>query len=107
MEEGTEVEIPNREFALLVGEPADFKFLGSTVRRQDSPGAIVERWEEGEIQELAPLETTLPKEDGGEGETIPVKLHTRVTEIGTLEVACVARDGRRWKLEWNVREHED
>jgi hypothetical protein len=33
-----------------------------------------------------------------------VRLTTRVTEVGTLEVWCVARDGaRRWKLEFNVR----
>jgi molecular chaperone DnaK (HSP70) len=104
MEEGSEVEVRGREFALLVGEPAEFKFLGSTVRNKDPVGALVERWEEGEISELAPVQTTL--EDGKEGATVPVKLHAKVTEIGTLELACVAKDGRRWKLEWSVREHE-
>lgn len=104
MEEGSEVEVRGREFALLVGEPAEFKFLGSTTRKTDQPGALVDRWEDGEIAELAPVTTTL--EDGKEGATIPVKLHAKVTEIGTLELSCVAKDGRRWKLEWNVRESE-
>jgi hypothetical protein len=104
MEEGSEVEVRGREFALLVGEPAEFKFLGSTTRKTDQPGALVDRWEDGEIAELAPVTTTL--EDGKEGATIPVKLHAKVTEIGTLELSCVAKDGRRWKLEWNVRENE-
>jgi hypothetical protein len=27
-----------------------------------------------------------------------------MTEIGMLELWCVAKDGRRWKLEFNVRE---
>ena len=27
-----------------------------------------------------------------------------VTEVGVLQLWCVARDGRRWKLEFNVRE---
>ena len=27
-----------------------------------------------------------------------------VTETGMLQLWCVARDGRRWKLEFNVRE---
>ena len=35
----------------------------------------------------------------------PVRLETRVTELGTLEVWCMARDGKnRWKLELNIRE---
>ncbi len=111
MEEGSEVEVRGREFALLVGEPAEFRFLGSTVRKADPVGALVDRWEEGEISELAPVTTTLGGNGGGApaadaGATVPVKLHARVTEIGTLELSCVAKDGRRWKLEWNVREHE-
>ena len=104
MEEGSEVEVRGREFALLVGEPAEFKFLGSTVRKADPVGALVDRWDEGEIRELSPVTTTLA--DGQEGSTVPVKLHAKVTEIGTLELSCVAKDGRRWKLEWSVREHE-
>jgi hypothetical protein len=26
-----------------------------------------------------------------------------VTEIGTLELECVERGGRAWRLEWNLR----
>jgi hypothetical protein len=38
----------------------------------------------------------------------PVHLESRVTEIGTLELWCVARDGTdRWKLELNIREPFD
>jgi hypothetical protein len=59
MEEGTEVELPGAEFALVVGAPADFRFFGSTVRRDDVPGDVVERWEPGQLDELAPLEATL------------------------------------------------
>src|SRR5262249_31555280 len=31
MEEGTEADVPGQEFGLVVGEPAEFRFLGSTV----------------------------------------------------------------------------
>ena len=104
MEEGSEVEVKGREFALLLGEPAEFRFLGSTTRSEDKPGTLVDHWDEGEIGELAPLETILQDDAAKDGGTVPVRLHARVTEVGTLEVSCVARDGRRWKLEWNVRE---
>jgi hypothetical protein len=35
-----------------------------------------------------------------------VQLHSKVTEIGTLELWCVQGD-RRWKLEYNVREAQE
>jgi len=102
MEEGTEGDIPGQEFGLVVGEPAEFRFLGSTTRREDHLGQLIE--EPGdEIEELTPLETTLSW-IGQEGVTIPVRLRTHVTEVGTLELWAVSRDEtHRWKLEFNVR----
>ncbi len=103
MEEGTEVTIPGREFGLVVGEPAEFRFLKSSVRKQDQVGSMLEDWGT-EIEELSPLEVTL-KLDGRQGTVVPVRLETRVTELGTLEVWCVSRDSaHRWKLELNIRE---
>jgi hypothetical protein len=106
MEEGTEAAIPGREFGLVVGEPAEFRFLSSTVRKADEVGSMVEDWGD-EIEELSPLEVTL-KLDGREDTVLPVRLETRVTEVGTLEVWCVSRDGsQRWKLEFNIREQDE
>ena len=46
--------------------------------------------------------------DGQQGTVLPVRLESRVTEIGTLELWCVSRDGaHRWKLELNIREKSD
>jgi hypothetical protein len=105
MEEGTESDVPGPELGLVIGEPAEFRFLGSTTRREDPVGTILERWNSEELQELAPLETALADEDGGLGETVPVRLHAHVTEVGTLDLWCRStRDQRRWKLEFNVRE---
>ena len=37
--------------------------------------------------------------------SVPVHLHSKVTEVGTLELWCRSRDNKqRWKLEFNVRE---
>ena len=106
MEEGTEANIPDREFGLVVGEPAEFRFLSSTVRRQDQIGSLIEDWGD-EIQELSPLEVTL-KLDGQEDTVLPVRLESRVTEVGALELWCVSRDGQhRWKLEFNIRERDE
>jgi hypothetical protein len=103
MEEGTEADIPQQEFGLVVGEEVEFRFLGSTVRRDDKPGTVVEEWE-GQVDELSPVRATL---DGkaNQGRVVPVHLHSKVTEVGQLEVWCYSRDGKqRWKLEFNVRE---
>jgi hypothetical protein len=106
MEEGTEAVIPDREFGLVVGEPAEFRFLTSTVRKQDHVGDLLENWA-GEIEELGPLEVTLTLE-GQQGSVFPVRFESRVTEIGTLELWCASRDGsKRWKLELNIREKSE
>ncbi|KJR39998.1 molecular chaperone DnaK [Candidatus Magnetoovum chiemensis] len=104
MEEGTDIEIPEHEFGLVVGEHSVFSFLSSIVRKEDRAGAVIQQWEEGEIEELAPLETTLTAE-GMDETLVPVQLHSYLTEIGTLELWCEAKDDKnRWKLEFNVRE---
>src|SRR5216684_2645938 len=103
MEEGTEAVVPDREFGLVLGEPAEFRFLSSSIRKQDRVGDLLENWG-SEIEELNPLEVTL-RLDGQQGTLLPVRLESRVTEIGTLELWCASRDGaNRWKLELNIRE---
>ena len=105
MEEGTEAEIRQKEFGLVVGEPAVFPLLSSTVRKKDEIGEIIEDWQ-GEIEEVTTMEAELLAGEGQEkGDIIPVWLQTSMTEIGTLEIWCVARDEtQRWKLEFNLRE---
>jgi hypothetical protein len=103
LEEGSEVDLPAREFGLTVGQPAEFRFLNSATRREDEVGTLVESWDEEEIEESAPLETTLDWKEH-EGTTVPVHLQARVNEVGVLELWCVSRDEKqRWKLEFNVR----
>ena len=105
MEEGSGAEIRQREFGLVVGEPAVFQLLDSTIRKQDEAGEIVEDWQ-GDLEEVTTMEAILPatmEEEGGQ--VTPVWLESKLTEVGTLELWCVARDeDRRWKLEFNLRE---
>jgi molecular chaperone DnaK (HSP70) len=101
MEEGTEVALP-QPFGLVVGEPVSFQFFGSSTRRDDEVGTVATP---AQLTELAPIETTLePPEGQPEGQVVQVRLHARVTEVGTLELSAV-EDGaeRRWKLSFDVR----
>jgi hypothetical protein len=117
MEEGSSAAIPNRQFGLIVGEPAEFRFLSSTIRKADPVGSLIEDWGD-DLEEMSPLEVTLPVEGDNSEATVPVTLESRVTEVGTLELWCVERPsekrtgkkppaGSRWKLELNIRERED
>ncbi|SAK72725.1 molecular chaperone-like protein [Caballeronia arationis] len=104
MEEGTDAALPAQEFGLVVGEPVHFRFFGSSVRRLDQVGTMLDYWQPDELQELDEIEATLPTEGRTPGEVVPVKLHARITEAGTLELEAVPRgSSERWKVEFDVR----
>ncbi len=105
MEEGIQAEIPPQEFGLVVGEPTRFRFFSSSVRRQDKVGDMLEDAARNEeLEEVSPIETTLP---GNSGQLVPVNLQAAVTEVGTLQLECLEKNGKgRWKLELNVRMKE-
>jgi molecular chaperone DnaK (HSP70) len=108
MEEGTGLEMTEQEFGLVVGEPAVFHLLASTVRKTDWAGEVIEDWA-GEIEAVNEMETRLPLEDTDQGgRVVPVWLQSRMSEVGTLELWCVSRDEKwRWKLEFNLRKREE
>jgi hypothetical protein len=104
MEEGTDAALPPHEFGVVVGEPVRFRFFSSTVRRDDVVGARIDYWLPDEIDELTEVEIVLSAERHQPGEVVPVRLAARVTEVGTLELEAVSRDGdERWKVEFDVR----
>ena len=102
MEEGTSTLIPNREFGLIVNDTAEFRFFCSANRKNDAPGALIEDFGD-DLEELSPIEVHLTAE-GSTSELVPVSFETVITETGMLQLWCVAKDHRRWKLEFNVRE---
>jgi len=106
MEEGSAVDLPDDELGLVVGETAVFRFFASS-SRHDGAGALIDADEE-ELVELDPVEKAVEASaERAAGELVPVTLAAHVTEVGTLELWCQARDGRgRWKLEYAVRERE-
>jgi hypothetical protein len=106
MEEGTRVELPDAELAVVVGESVTFRFFGSSVRRDDIAGTVLES-PERELEELAPIAITLPPEGRVPCDLVAVTLEAVITEIGTL--ALFARPlaprapDEHWKVELSVR----
>jgi molecular chaperone DnaK (HSP70) len=107
MEEGTETKLPPHELAVVVGEPVQFRFFGSSVRRGDAAGTLLESWKPGELAELAPISLTLPAKGRHEGELVPIRLRPSITPVGILELEAVPVEpveaNERWKVELNVR----
>jgi hypothetical protein len=107
MEEGTEARLPPHELGVVVGEPVRFRFFGSTVRREDPAGAMLDDWKPDELQELPPIEVTLPAEGRRDGDVVPVRLRSSVTEVGTLlleaEPLGPLELDERWRVELSVR----
>jgi len=105
MEEGSETDVPGEEIGLVVGEPAQFRFFSSSVRKDDRPGDLLTTWTGDELTETDSLETELTRDESIDEPYVPVRFHSKITELGMFELWCVGTStNRRWKLEFSVRE---
>jgi hypothetical protein len=103
VEPGQDVELPQRTFELLVCEPVEFPLYVSSTRLTDKPGELVPIDRE-RMTPLPAIRTVLRTRKRGEAGSISVKLHARLTEIGTLDLWCSELEGRRsWRLQFDVR----
>lgn len=102
-EEGHDVQLPGREFDLLIRQPVEFPLFVSSTRTTDPAGALLEIDAE-QMRELPPIRTVLQSGRKTEAATVRVALHARLTEIGTLEMWAAEVGGdRRWRLQFDVR----
>jgi len=111
VDERAEVEVP-RTFGLVLDRPVRFSLWASALSSAREPGELVSLDEET-YQALPPIETVLasgamasgaPAKKGAPPVEVPVRLRAALTEIGTLELWCVAEDrDQRWKLEFELR----
>jgi molecular chaperone DnaK (HSP70) len=104
MQEGTELLIEGREFGLVTGRAAEFRFFSSFVRSGDTPGQILPDAER-ELEDTGLLEIEIPAlGDVPAGQVVPVRINAVVTELGILELWMKhANSDRRWKIEFQVR----
>src|SRR4029077_4763830 len=104
LEEGHEIALEKPELELSLGQPVSFPLFTSTVRGDDRAGDLL-RVAPDQLLQLPPLHTILPGGKRSGTKRVPVTLGARCTEIGTLELWCVTREGgNRWRLEFNVRD---
>ena len=99
-EEGREIRL-HCTFSLRLGAPVQFHLLSSTGDAVYQPGEVVTLAAEN-LAPLPPIATVIDSETTGEA---LVQLVTQLTEVGTLEVDCVAADdsNQRWRLAFQLR----
>ena len=103
MQEGTELLIEGREFGLVTGRAAEFRFFSSSVRSGDTPGQILPDAER-DLDDAGLLEVAIPALDVPVGQVVPVRVSPVVTELGILELWMRhTNSDRRWKVEFQVR----
>jgi molecular chaperone DnaK (HSP70) len=102
-QEGDEIEVPDRDFNLLLDRPVAFPLASSTVRARDRPGDLVP-YDEDTMRELPPLIGVMRVGRKAKAEQVPVGIEARVTEVGTVELGLRSRsDARRWGLAIQLR----
>lgn len=103
-----EVALADRSFALRVGRPVRFHLV-STIADDGAPplpGDLVDL-DPSRVVRLPAIATVLRAARGAPAE-IPVRLVTTLSEVGTLDVHCVAEDGgQRWQLAFQLRGEAD
>jgi len=101
---GEEVRLADRSFALRLGRPVRFHLVSSA----GDPGGVLPQAGDlldlpaSDIVRLPAISTVLRSTRTTD---IPVQLATILSEVGTLEVFCVAEDdaSQRWRLEFQLR----
>jgi molecular chaperone DnaK (HSP70) len=109
---GLEVRLLERSFGLRLGRPVRFHLVSTTADPQGvppRPGDLVDL-DPAEVVRLPAIATVLRAHKAEAKAEIPVQLAAALSEVGTLDVHCVAEDGsgQRWKLEFQLRgaEHD-
>ncbi|MBN3792481.1 molecular chaperone DnaK, partial [Burkholderia sp. Ac-20353] len=103
-EEGHEIRLDDRTFALQLGAPVRFHLVSTVADTAYRPGDLVTLGD-GDFVRLPPIATVVERQDARGVRETPVKLTASLTEVGTLELHCIATGdaAQRWRLEFQLR----
>ncbi len=106
-EEGFEAELEELPFEVLANQPAAFHLLSSSTRLGDRLGERVDLSTE-EVTAFPPIRTVLRHGKKGTARSLPVQIAVKLTEVGTLELWCHARQSpHKWQLRFDVRQQAE
>ncbi len=108
-EEGSQLELELDGLQLVANRPVAFKLYSSLTRMDDALGSIVE-FDKNDVAETplhqhAPLQAVIRFGKPGVERAVPVKLISKLTEVGTLELWADSKvSENRWRLQFELRE---
>ena len=101
-ENGLVLELDREDLQLVANRPVSFRLFSSLTRQGDAQGQVVEL--DAETHRHAPLNAVIRFGKGPGDRLVPVKLVTKLTEVGTLEIWCESKiSDHRWKLQFELR----
>jgi len=102
-----EVHLDDRVFALRLGHPVQFHLVSTVADTAWQPGQLADL-PSGDFVRLPPLATVVQRADANGPREREVRLTASLTELGTLEVRCIATDdpSQRWLLEFQLRRED-
>ena len=102
-EEGEEIILKDRHFALRLGMPVRFHLASITGDAEFKPGDVAEITDL--FHSLPPLAVAFDGDAGRPNAEAIVQLAVTQTEVGTLKIQCVAveNSAQRWDVEFQIR----
>ena len=102
-EEGDEVILKDRQFALRLGQPVRFHLASMTGDTPFKPGDLTDITDQ--FHSLPPLAVAFEHGEAQGNREVIVQLAVTQTEIGTLKIQCVsvADSTQRWDVEFQIR----
>jgi len=103
LEEGTQIELKDRNFEVLTNQPVSFDIYSSSYRSGDKSGDLVRI--DDSLTVLPPIQTVIKYGKKHVKTRIPVQMEANFTEIGTLSLWCrsISSD-HRWRLQFQLRD---
>jgi len=102
-EEGDEVILKDRRFALRLGVPVRFHLVSLSGDGDFKPGDVTDITDL--FHSLPPLAVAFEGDDSKPNAEVVVELAVTQTEVGTLKIQCIAVEdnSRRWDVEFQIR----
>jgi len=102
LDEGSSIELEDKQFEVLANQPVSFDLYSSTYRSGDRCGEILEI--DDTLTSLPPIRTVITFGKKVKRTTLPVKIEAEYTEMGSISLWCRSlASTHRWKLQFQLR----